>query len=256
MMVKVVEKSLAIVQSNYIPWKGYFDLINMVDEFILFDVVQYTRRDWRNRNIIKTPSGLRWLTIPVEVKGKYLQKIHEAKVSDPGWAKKHWSMIVHNYAKAKCFREYRDQFELLYLGCTETYLSEINYRFISEICRLLNIKTRISWAMDYPFVEGKNERLISLCKATGANHYVSGPSAKAYMDEPMLEAEGIRLSYMEYSGYPVYTQLHGNFEHGVSILDLIFNEGSAAPRFMKSLGTGPVQCDMQNQITTSAGTQG
>lgn len=230
----VSDKKIAIVQSNYIPWKGYFDLINMVDEFILFDDAQYTRRDWRNRNIIKTPSGLKWLTIPVEVKGKYLQKINETKIADSAWAKKHWAIIVHNYTKAKYFREYRELFESLYLGRTENYLSHINYRFIREICGLLNITTRISWSMDYPIVEGKNERLIALCEAVGANHYVSGPSAKVYIDESLLGAAGIRVSYMDYSGYPVYEQLYGKFEHAVTILDLIFNEGRAAPQFMKS----------------------
>ena len=229
-------KKVAIVQSNYIPWKGYFDMIAAVDEFILYDNMQYTRRDWRNRNQIKTPQGVRWLTIPVEVKGRYSQKICETQVSNPGWGRKHWSTIVHNYTRAKCFKEYRELFESLYLGCDEKYLSRINYRFIRGICGLLNIQTRISWAMDYPEAEGKTERLIALCKAAGARQYLSGPSAKGYIDEPLFEAAGIRLSYMDYSGYPAYTQLHGKFEHRVTILDLIFNEGSAAPRFMKNFG--------------------
>ena len=151
-------KKVAIVQSNYIPWKGYFDLINMVDEFMLFDDAQYTRRDWRNRNLIKTTNGLQWVTIPVEVKGKYFQKINETRLSDPEWGKKHWATIVQNYGKAKCFREHRALFESLYLGCTEEYLSQVNYRFIREICVLLNITTRISWTMNYAAVEGKTER--------------------------------------------------------------------------------------------------
>ncbi|MGQ9863207.1 MAG: WbqC family protein, partial [Bacteroidia bacterium] len=99
------KKKIAISQSNYIPWKGYFDNIAQVDEFILYDDVQYTRRDWRNRNCIKTPQGLQWLTIPVESKGKYFQKIKEVKVSDTRWAKEHWKSIQLNCAKAKCFRE-------------------------------------------------------------------------------------------------------------------------------------------------------
>src|SRR6476620_7892406 len=107
-------KKVAIVQSNYIPWKGYFDLIHMVDEFILYDDMQYTRRDWRNRNYIKTPRGLEWLTIAVDVKGKYLQKIRETRVSDPTWDDTHWKTIVHNYAKAPCFERYRARFEALY----------------------------------------------------------------------------------------------------------------------------------------------
>ena len=101
-------KKVAIIQSNYVPWKGYFDIINKVDEFILYDDVQYTRRDWRNRNKIKTPNGLHWLTIPVEVKGKYNQKIKDTIISEFNWTKKHWNAIKFNYANSKYFFEFKD----------------------------------------------------------------------------------------------------------------------------------------------------
>jgi hypothetical protein len=227
-------KKVAIVQSNYIPWKGYFDLINMVDEFVLYDDMQYTRRDWRNRNYIKTPNGLEWLTIPVDVKGKYLQKIRETRVSEPGWAANHWKTLTHNYAKARHFPAYRALFEDLYLGSDEDLLSRINYRFIEAVCGQLGIRTRLSWSMDYELIEGKTERLVGLCKSAGATHYLSGPAARGYLEEDQFAREGIEVSYMDYSGYPPYTQLHGAFEHGVTVLDLLFNEGPDAPRFMKS----------------------
>lgn len=227
-------KKIAIVQSNYIPWKGYFDLINMVDEFILFDDMQYTRRDWRNRNRIKTRNGPMWLTIPVEVRGKYHQKIRETVVSDPGWKPRHWDSIVHNYSRAKFFRVYQETFEELYLGSHEQFLSQINFRFLTAICNLLGIKTKLSWSMDYSLVEGQTERLIGLCKQAGGTEYVSGPAAKAYMNEGLFEQEGIALRYMDYSGYPEYTQLFPPFEHAVSIIDLIFNQGPNATKFMKS----------------------
>ena len=193
-------KKVAIVQSNYIPWKGYFDLISMVDEFILYDDMQFTRRDWRNRNLIKTRDGLRWLTIPVDVKGKYFQKIKDTRISDQGWAGRHWNAIAHSYSRAEYFKEYRDIFEPLYLDCGEEFLSRINFRFIEAICGVLGIETRLSWSMDYDLVDGKTERLIGLCRAAGAGHYVSGPSAKAYMDEGLFEKEGIEISYIDYSG--------------------------------------------------------
>ena len=132
-------KRVAIVQSNYIPWKGYFDMIDMVDEFILYDDAQYTRRDWRNRNKIKTSSGLQWLTIPVEVKGKYHQKIKDVVINHPDWTKKHWAAITHNYSKANFFKDFKSLFEELYLGCEEKYLSVINYRFIIAINQMLGI---------------------------------------------------------------------------------------------------------------------
>jgi hypothetical protein len=230
-------KKVAIVQSNYIPWKGYFDLINKADEFILFDDMQYTRRDWRNRNRIKGPAGLIWLTIPVESKGKYFQSIKETVINDPGWNRRHWQSIIQNYSKARYFRTYRDAIQDLYLGCNERFLSQINYRFLVRICDLLGIKTRLSWSMDYPLIEGKTERLVDLCKKAGASEYLSGPSAKTYMDEEIFRSEGIILEYVDYSGYPEYHQLYGDFVHEVSVLDLIFNEGPEATKYMKSFQT-------------------
>ncbi len=229
-----MSKKAAIIQSNYIPWKGYFDMINLVDEFILFDDVQYTRRDWRNRNLIKTPQGLQWLTIPVEVKGKYFQKICETRISDPGWAKSHWERIRHVYAKAPYFKTYQDQIAALYLETREDQLSQVNYRFLQAINEILGIQTRLSFSSEYADASGKNEKLISLCKAVGATEYLSGPSAKVYIDPVLFEREGIRLSWMDYTGYPEYEQLYPPFEHGVTILDLLFHTGPEAPGYMKS----------------------
>jgi WbqC-like protein family len=228
-------KKVAIVQSNYIPWKGYFDLINIVDEFILFDEMQYTRRDWRNRNIIKTAAGLKWLTIPVAVKGNFFQKIKDTTVSDSRWARKHWETIVHNYSKAKHFSLYREVFAELYASCAqEKFLSRINYLFLSAICKILNIDTAISSSEDYVSSDGKTERLVSLCKQAGATTYISGPAARDYLDEALFDRENIALQYMDYSSYPEYGQLSPPFEHRVSIIDLIFNEGPEATNYMKS----------------------
>lgn len=230
-------KKIAIVQSNYIPWKGYFDLIDSVDEFILYDDAQYTRRDWRNRNKIKTARGTIWLTIPVQVRGKYFQKIKDTVISDPNWQQSHWKSIVHHYSSASYFYDYKEVFEELYLTCQETHLSQINYRFLTTICTLLSIDTRLSWTMDYQLkadIVGKTEKLIQLCKAANADEYLSGPSAKDYIDQTLFERENIKVSYMNYSGYPEYDQLFPPFEPSVSIIDLIFNQGSSARKYIKS----------------------
>ncbi|HMS32605.1 MAG TPA: WbqC family protein [Ignavibacteria bacterium] len=227
-------KKIIITQSNYIPWKGYFDSINMVDEFVLYDDMQFTRRDWRNRNQIKTRDGVKWLTIPVEVKGKYFQKIKETKISEPDWAEKHWNTIIHNYSRAKYFNEYKQIFEKLYLNSKEEYLSKVNYNFIKTICEILGIKTKMIWSDEFNLLEEKTERLVDICKTLGATDYYSGPAAKAYMNEELFEKENIRVHYFDYSGYPEYEQLHGEFTHAVSIIDLIFNEGPNSPKFMKS----------------------
>lgn len=228
-------KTVAITQSNYIPWKGYFDLINSADECILLDSVQYTRRDWRNRNRIKTPDGARWLSIPVEVKGKYLQKTEDVVVSDARWAERHWQSIRHNYAKAEHFGAYERFFEDLYLGTRETRLSAVNHRFITALCGVLGITSRISWSHDYHVEDGRTERLVGLARQAGATRYLSGPAARAYLDEPLFEAAGIEVRYMDYSGYSEYPQLFPPFEHGVTVVDLVLNTGSAAGTFMKSL---------------------
>ena len=226
-------KSVAIVQSCYIPWKGYFDLIRNVDEFLLYDDRQFTRRDWRNRNRIKTPQGTQWLTIPVETKGRYHQRIDETAISDAGWAEQHWRTIAHNYAAAAHFADFRDQFEQLYERATDRLLSSVNRRFIEAICGLLGISTRISWSTDYPAEGTKTERLVSLCLAAGASDYVSGPTARNYLDESAFAQAGIRLSYFDYSGYPEYPQLYPPFDHAVTILDLIFNTGSRAHDYIE-----------------------
>jgi len=229
-----VKKKVAIVQSNYIPWRGYFDMINLVDEFILFDNMQYTRRDWRNRNVIKFPTGPGWLTIPVEVKGRYSQEIKDTIISDRTWNRNHWKTIVHCYSKARHFSLYREMFEDLYINMNETHLSRINYRFLKAICRLLGVNTKITWSMDYDLMEGQTERLVDLCKQAGANVYLSGPAAKDYLHEELFQRQEIELRYMDYSGYPAYRQLYPPFQPAVSIIDLIFNEGPNAIHYMKS----------------------
>ena len=226
-------KKIAILQSNYIPWKGYFDMINMVDEFILYDEVQYTKNDWRNRNKIQTNQGVQWLTIPVRQK-ELSQLIKDTKIQDKRWRKKHWSTIQQTYSKAKYFKEYKDIFEELYLNSEEEYLSQINYKFITTICNILGITTKIRWSNEFDLIDGQTEKLLGICKDCNANVYISGPAAKDYFDEELAQKENIKVEWMDYSGYPEYKQLHEPFEHAVTILDLIFNEGSNATKFMKS----------------------
>lgn len=227
-------KKIAILQSNYIPWKGYFDLINMADEFVLYDDMQYTRRDWRNRNKILTPNGIKWLTIPVDVKGKYYQKINETKISKSNWAKKHWLTIEQFYSKAKYFSNYSHIFKDFYLNCNEDSLSLVNARLILIVNQILGIDTKITWSNHYELHKGKTENLLGICKQAKGDVYLSGPAAKDYFDISLAEKRGIKVEWMDYSGYPEYKQLHQPFEHGVSILDLIFNEGPNAKKFMKS----------------------
>lgn len=231
-----MSKKVAILQSNYIPWKGYFDIIASVDEFIFYDEMQYTKNDWRNRNKIKTPNGLHWLSIPVATKGHLSQdvRIMDAKIVDKKWANSHWNTIKQFYKKAPYFKDYTDIFEKIYKECEqEEFLCKVNYKFIYAINEILGIKTKISFSQDYGLIDGKTERLVDLVQKAGGTEYLSGPAAKDYIVSELFEEANIKLSWMDYSNYPEYPQLYPPFEHGVSILDLIFNCGPEARKYMK-----------------------
>lgn len=224
---------IAVNQSNYIPWKGYFDFISAVDEFILFDDMQYTRRDWRNRNLIKTPQGVQWLTIPVKVKGKYYQTIRSTEIDDPKWGQRHYKMLVQNYRRAKYFNEIIKILEPIYLNESFIKLSDLNRVFIDTICRYLDIHTKISDSCDYKLIDGKTERLVSLCIQAKATEYISGSAAKNYIDTKLFSQNNIKLTWFDYTGYLEYPQQWGQFKHEVSILDLLFNCGKSSKKYMK-----------------------
>ena len=226
-------KKIAILQSNYIPWKGYFDLIASVDEFVLYDDMQYTRRDWRNRNQIKTPQGVQWLTVPVVVKGKYHQKIRETEIDGTSWAQAHWKTLSQNYRRAPHFDEVASWLEPLYLNTHQTHISALNLQFIEAICQFLKIGTRIRSSSEFYLNEGKTERLAGICQQAGAQVYVSGPSAREYMDETVFQQMGMGVSWYDYTGYGEYPQLWGPFTHHVTILDLLFNCGREARHHMR-----------------------
>ena len=223
--------TVSILQSNYIPWKGYFDIIAKSDIFVIYDEVQYTRRDWRNRNLIKTNDGLKWLTIPV-IQDDYYQKIFDTEILQGNWIKKHKSTLQSNYGKTPYFKEYKDAFFEIYDNPSSN-LSEINRLFIEKICAILAIGTKIIDSRELYLEGDKVERLIDACKKLNATKYLSGPAAKNYMNEVLFNENNIELEWMDYSNYKEYNQLYPPFKHGVSILDLIFNEGPNARSFLK-----------------------
>lgn len=224
-------KKVAIIQSNYVPWKGYFDVIHDVDLFIFLDDVQYTVRDWRNRNKIKTTQGLRWLTVPVGADRNRM--IYEVDIVDDGWNKSHWEMLKQNYAKAPYFKPYKDFFEHVYLGTKWVNLSDLNQYLIKKICQeFLRVETEFVDSRELHASGSKQDKLIDLLIKTGADYYLSGPAARNYIEEKGFVEAGIELQYKDYSGYPEYRQPHLPFEHGVSVLDLLFNCGPSSTEFI------------------------
>jgi hypothetical protein len=230
------EKSIAILQSNYVPWKGYFDLIAAVDEFLIFDEVQYTRRDWRNRNRIVVQGTVKWLTIPVKTKGRFFGPIEEIEADGHGWAEQHWKTIIHAYRRARYFDEYQAILEATYQRAAGLVrLTEINELFLRTITGLLDITTPITRANVVPRTTHlPTDRLVEICLRRQATEYVSGPAARAYIEAEKFSNAGVALRYANYSGYQVYEQHATAFEHGVSILDVLMRCGPAARGQLKS----------------------
>lgn len=235
-------KKVAILQSNYLPWRGYFDLIASVDEFIVYDDMQYTKNDWRNRNRIRTAHGTQWLTVPVR-RHTLQQRIRDTQVMDRRWAAQHWRTLSQAYARAPHFQFGRELLAGLYTQAAELeYLTDINLLFLTAICEQIGIRTRISRCSDYAYdpTADRTARLVQLVQAVGGTRYLSGPAARQYLAKDQLTEAGIGVEWMDYAGYPAYPQVHGGpFEPAVSIVDVLFNVGPAAAQYLRKSSQTP-----------------
>jgi WbqC-like protein family len=220
----------AIVQSNYLPWKGYFDIIHDVDVYVFLEDVQYTKNDWRNRNKIKTPFGVKWITVPV--KGGIRKKIYEVEIAgSTDWKERQKRQIEASYSRAPFYESYRDEiFEIFLKNFNK--LSELNIFAITRISELLGIGTRFLNSRDFVTAGRRDDKLIEICRQIGADSYLSGPAAKNYIKDEKFSNENIELAYKDYSGYPEYPQLWGGFDHNVSVIDLIFHCGERSPHYI------------------------
>lgn len=223
-------KRVGIIQSNYLPWKGYFDIIHDVDEFVFLDVVQYTKNDWRNRNRIKTAHGPRWLTIPLGAHEH--RRICDVELPAGNWVREHWRRLELSYASTPYFELYRAPLQDIYLGREWRFLSDLNQHLIRTIAQWLGITTRFRDLRELVLSGRRQERVLEILQHTGADLYVSGPSARSYIDPQRFVEAGIELRWKEYGDYPEYPQLHPPFAHEVTVLDLLFHTGPEAPRYI------------------------
>jgi hypothetical protein len=225
-------KRVGIIQSSYIPWRGYFDFINSVDLFIIYDDVQYSTGSWRNRNQLKIQTGLKWLTVPVKIKlGLQIDQVQIGHSTKP-WQDTHRRLLKDSLG---CAPDFKAALEILEEGIShrDSTISELNVRLIKLICSYLQITTPIVMSRDFDVSGTKTDRLIKLLKKVGATVYLSGPSARGYLDENLFRENGIRLEYKTYD-YESYPQLWGEFIGTVSVLDLIANTGRAAGELLRS----------------------
>lgn len=213
-----------VLQSNYLPWRGYFDLIQSADVFVYYDEVKYTKNDWRNRNRICSKNGVHWVTIPISHESVRL-KISEVVLPDPRWQEEHFRTLYHSYRPARYFCQIEPLLHDVYRARTWTRLSELNRYCIESIARLLGLTTRFIDSKDLRLEGDRVSRLVSVLTQVGATEYLSGPAGRRYLEgsEGLFEGAGVRLLYKSYDGYPIYPQLSQPFDPAVSVLDVLAN---------------------------------
>lgn len=224
-----------ILQPSYIPWRGYFHQIDLADLFIFYDDVQYDKHGWRNRNRIKTPEGTRWLTIPVHTAGviEHHTQINQIRIDwRKPWNQGHLQMIKSAYRKAPFFRPYVPLLEDFF-SRTPELLANFTIDLTIALARELGIQhTRFIRSSSLDVTGSKTDRLVQILKLVGASDYLSGPSARDYIEADKFQAAGISLDYTVYD-YPEYPQLYPPYDPQVSILDLLFMTGPDALRYIK-----------------------
>lgn len=239
---------VGIIQSNYVPWRGYFDFISSSDLFIFHDDLQYTKGDWRNRNRIKSVSGPIWLTVPVRY-NKTAQLICDTEIDySTDWRRLHLNRLAENYRKAP-FVDCAHDLLRSSLAPGDRTISELNIRLIRAICAFLEIGTPMHLSTEFTASGSKTEKVISLLRQVGAAIYLSGPAAKAYLDETRFAECGIGLEYKSYD-YAPYPQLWGGFDGALSVLDLIANVGPSSREYLTSR-SADITVDLTNVPTVT-----
>jgi hypothetical protein len=222
-----------VMQPTYLPWIGYFDLIDQADVFVILDTVQFAKQSWQQRNRIKTPQGPLWLTVPVHQ--SLHQSIKDVRIDDKSpWRKKHWASLVANYGKSPYWSAYAPRLEAVYAEANDS-LAELNVRLIATLKAMIGVDARFLRTSEMlPIDESKVEALVALCRHVGADVYLSPPGSFDYLQsEAPFEAHGIRLAFQQFA-HPVYAQRFGDFVPYMSAIDLLFQCGPGALDVLRS----------------------
>lgn len=216
--------TVVVSQSNYLPWKGYFDLVSRADKLILLDDVQFTRRDWRTRNRIKTPTGVQWLSVPVSIPNGRLSSISEVATSGTAWIDEHLRAISLNYRRAPFFEEVFTTIEAA-IRSAPAGLSELNEGLLRTLLEYMDIRLEVSASRGPMRLMDPSARIAALVAGADGTTYLSGPAAMAYLDVDAFKERGISVEFMAYPLYPEYEQVWPPFRHDVSIVDVLFHLG-------------------------------
>ncbi|RLB14144.1 MAG: hypothetical protein DRG35_05835 [Deltaproteobacteria bacterium] len=224
-----------ILQPGYLPWLGFFDQMAWADVFVLYDDVQFTKRDWRSRNRIRTANGVTWLTVPILSKGRHLQKINEAQIDyTKNWEKKHINTIQRAYSRAQYFDQIFPHIVRI-LEQKDSLLIDLLVNLIYFFREELEIRTKLILSSTLSVKGNKNERLVQICRNLGITEYLTGKAAKGYLDTEFFKANGIEVFFHEYN-HPVYPQLYEGFIPNLSIIDLLFNCGKSSALYFPKKG--------------------
>jgi len=241
---------IAISQPAYLPWLGYFDLIDQVDTFVLLDSVQFEKQSWQQRNRIKTPSGLQWLTVPVVFRGHFGQRIRDVAIRDPEFFRKHLKAIELNYRRTPFFHRYFPEFSEILQSHSTSLLVELNQQLIQWVCNVLGIRTELFRSSDLDERGHRSELLVNLCLRLRSDFYLSPLGSAVYLleDIDQFADAGIEVGFQHYE-HPEYSQLFLPFQSHASVLDLIFNKGSESISILRSgrrpaFRPGEVVCEM------------
>jgi hypothetical protein len=227
---------LAVHQPQYLPWIGYFDKMRRADVFCYLNDVQYKKNEWQNRNRIKTAQDWQWLTVPVRY--HFPEKINEVRINNTTqWSKKHLQALKTNYSRAPYFKEYISIFEDT-LSRDWEFISELNIHLIERLKDALQMQQKTTIiSSELKLREDPTDRLIDICKALGADTYLAGQGGADYMDAARFEKNGLKVIMQEFK-HPVYSQLFGDFQPHLSIVDLLFNCGPESMDMIRSANEG------------------
>ncbi len=228
--------TVVILQPGYLPWLGFMDQVIRSDVFVYYDDVQFDKHGWRNRNRIKLPNGPHWLTVPVLNKGKFGQANLEVEIDNrQPWANKHIATTKQFYASAPYLNMYLPKLEeLLCSGWSN--LVELDLAVVELMCEWLHIKRRMVRSSALGILGTKSERLLKICQHFEATNYISGDSAKDYLDVDLFAANGVSVEWQKFN-HPVYPQLHGEFIPYLSTLDMLLNVGEKGCELLTDRGS-------------------
>lgn len=222
-----------VLQPTYLPWMGYFGMIDVAGVFVFYDDIQFSVQSWQQRNKIKSANG-NWMWLSVPIIRNFGQNINEVQINNTAnWRKKHWTSIYQSYAKAPYFKDYEEQLAKIYQQEWE-YLCDLNICIIKKLCELLGIDMpKFIKSSELKDITGeKTDRLLLILRKIGADEYISGPGARDYIEAGKFKEKGRKLYWYEYQ-HPVYPQIRGEFIPYLSAIDLLFNTGDEAIRYIR-----------------------